>query len=246
MFPAAAFSKCDCGGTCGGCGRRAMHGLRGLGATSQLPASEASAVAQLPGALGQANALMNQLYQMNADNPGVLSGDTLARMAELQGWLSASERAYWSLYAQFVGAPPTMAGLHGLKRYREQQALRGLSSLGALYSWPWPLTGLISFGVILAAAGLIYKYLTVLKAQADSELTQAQANVQQQTNIQADQANLAQAQADGDPVAAAQWAAALQANTSYQSGAPSGGSWLSNNWPYLAAGVVGLLVIREL
>ena len=58
------------------------------------------------------------------------------------------------------------------------------------------------------------------------------------------QANLAQAQASGDTAAAAQWTALItQLSTGAMPGSVS--TWLSDNWPWLAAAGIGLIVVRE-
>jgi hypothetical protein len=60
------------------------------------------------------------------------------------------------------------------------------------------------------------------------------------------QANLAQAQASGDPAAIAQWAAVvqqLQAGGATPTRDPL--TWLSSNWGWVAAAVVGVFVARE-
>lgn len=60
------------------------------------------------------------------------------------------------------------------------------------------------------------------------------------------QANLAQAQASGDAAAAAQWAAVVnQLQTGGLTITSDPLTWLSQNWMWVAAGVAGIFVARE-
>jgi hypothetical protein len=63
-------------------------------------------------------------------------------------------------------------------------------------------------------------------------------------NLAQAQANLAQAQADNDPAAIANWSAVV---ATLQGSAAHGtfSSWVSSNWPWVAAAGVGLIVVKE-
>jgi len=82
-----------------------------------------------------------------------------------------------------------------------------------------------------------------------STIAVTQTSAQQQlssTNLTTAMQNLADAQARGDTQAAAQWAAIVQ-ELQTPGGAPASSptNWFSSNWPWLAAGVVGVFVVRE-
>lgn len=225
---------CGCGGGCGTAQRAAQ--LRGLGDTT---------TAQLPSMIQAANNAMNALYGQIAQYPDAISATSNEMVQDLQARLTAIEQAYWTLYQISTGqAPPTLAGLNGLMRARRLSG-RSLAALGQIFQWT---IGLGSLALIAAALYEWNKAQNNTAAQIAADVQKWQALQSQQTNVTYAQQMLAAAQASGDTVAAAQWAQAIADNPAYNVTTPTTPGitdWLTANWPWLAAGVFGLVVLQD-
>lgn len=178
---------------------------------------------------------MNALYAQVASNPAAISPQSQTMISDLQTELTQIEQAYWNLYQITTGqAPPTLAGLNGLRRARSMA--RGLGNLGQTY-WAWAL-GIGTFAAIAAGVYLWNEHYQVAAAQVAADLVKNQANLTAQQNVTT-------AMTTGDPATIAAATAAAEAAANADNGATSPPGWLDANWPWLLAAGAAFFVLQD-
>jgi|SRR5579884_435336 hypothetical protein len=199
----------------------------GLGQSSGQDRSQFDVAGSL---LRQQNAQIKSLEQLviSLNVPGVAN----PQLATFSAAVAEARRRYQDLLTAYIYAygiafgPPDTTGLQ-------------------LGQWQVYVATGVGIAAILAGIYELNKYLNNVQSQAQAMQAQAAANQQQQQNIQFAQQQLAAAQASGDQASAAQWQKVLDANKPYQSAAAtsSASDFLTQNWPWLALGGAGLLLL---
>jgi exonuclease VII large subunit len=198
-----------------------------LGDSVLCPSPVQSQLDSLASQLAQANTdLVDVQNQIVASNQAGLdtrdaAKDLMSQRNDLETMISALTYAYRT----FCGTtPPGLSGL-GLHSFSRPRA-RGLGVIPAI-----PLTtAAVVISALIAAIAIWWEYEQTLKDKIAAQVQQ---------NIATAQQNLQQAVSTGDTNAQQVWSAQLNNLNSQVAGT----SWLSKNWPYLAAGGGVLLVL---
>jgi len=218
---------CRCGGACGSCGGHGSgapymrRGFQGLGAVDLSQYNVAQKM------LSTANANLQALAMAYANNPTAFPATFGNQLIEAQQRYTTILQAYIYAYGLAVGSPPNTTGLEGLGQ------------------WQTYVAAGVGIVAILAALYELNRFISVLQTQAQNAPV-----LTAQANIAGAQAALAAANASGDPTEIATAQANFDTITAAEANSltppPTSGSWLANNWPILAGGVLAIFLVRDL
>lgn len=182
---------------------------------------------------GQFDTIAAQLKQtqdaINATNQLIIQGNQAGidmtteaqQNMQAQNKLNEAVSQFTTLYRAVFGTVPP-----------------GLSALG--------LGPVLTIGAVLASLAVIAGIIAVAWKFASAAQDSAKAKLAQQGNIGVAQTNLQDALARGDQAAIDKWTAVLQANTANPPGSgESLGDFLKNNLPWIALGIGGLFLAKE-
>ena len=211
---------------------RSRANLRGLAAlgmvmpfADQVKPQMDSIAAQLQQAQASIDANNQTILQLRQDQPGIDLSAEGAQQMQAQNQLNTARDEFTTVYrAVFGTVPPGMSGL-------------GQFDPGSLLT----IAGVVAaLGVISGVIYAVIKY--------ENNVSKSLALKQTQTNDYSyAQQQLSDAQQRGDAAAAAQWAAVLAqtAGAGGGSGQQSFVDWLKSNVGWIAAGVAGVILVRE-
>ena len=212
---------------------RSRANLRGLAAlglvmpfADQVKPQMDQIAAQLQNAQAAIDANNQTILQLQQSQPGIDLSAEGAQQNQTQQQLNTQRDDFTLVYRAVFGTVPP--GMSGLGQFDPTSLLTIAGVVAAL--------GVISAGIyaVIKVTNTVSQSLSVKQTQANSY-----SYAQQQ---------LADAQARGDAAAAAQWAALLQQTSS--AGGGGGGSsfpdWIKSNLGWVAAGVAGVFLVREM
>ena len=200
--------------------------LTGLGDSVLCPAPVKSQLDSLASQLAQANAdlvdLQNQIAAANQAGADMRDAGTglVSQRADLEAMVSALTTGYRT----FCGTVPP--GLSGTRSFH---------GLGIIPAIPLTTAAVLIAGLV-AAIAVWWEYEQTLKDKIAAQV---------QDHISTAQQNLQDAIDSGDPNAQQIWTAQLNNLNNQATGA---GSWLANNWQWVAVGVGAfafVLILRD-
>ena len=209
---------------------RSRANLRGLAAlglvmpfADQVKPQLDSISSQLQQAQAAIDANNQTILQLEQSQPGIDLSAEGAQQVQAQNQQNDAVNKFTLVYRAVYGTVPP--GLSGLGQFDPV-------SLGTI-------VGIVAaLGIVAGIIAAVFKIANTV--QQSLQVKQTQAN-----NFGFAQQQLAAAQASGDTAAAAQWAAIVQQQAPMQ--APGGGflGWIQQNVGWVVAGVVGVVLIRE-
>lgn len=208
--------------------RANLRGLAALGMVMPFADQVKPQLDQIAAQLQQAQAGIDAngqtILQLRQDQPGIDLSAEGAQLNQAQQQLNKQRDDFSLVYRAIFGTVPP-----------------GLSGLGQFD----PTSLLTIAGVVAALAVISAGIYAVIKI--NNTVSQGLAVKQTQANAYSNaQAQLAAAQERGDTAAAAQWAAVLAQTAGAGGGSQSFGDWLKSNLGWVAAGVAGVVIVREL